>query len=328
MQAPVFDLMALADATRIVRRHLLPTPAYPWPRLAEAVGAEVWVKHENHTPTGAFKVRGGLVLAAGVAAEHPGTHLVSATRGNHGQSLAYAARAYGLEATVVVPEGNDPDQNAAMRGFGAEVVVAGHDYQAAREHSLQLAERLGGLAVPPYHPTLVRGVATYAQELFETVREAGGLDAVFVPIGMGSGASALITVRDLLGLDTEVVGVVSAGAPAYALSVAAGHVVSTERAETIADGVATRSPDPDALAVIAAGVSEIVQVDDDAVRSAIRLLYAATHQIAEGAGAIGLAGLMAAPERHRGKRVAVVHSGGNISAARIAGILAAQEVPV
>ena len=317
----LFDRAGLAEATAVVRRHFAATPAYPWPQLAEATGTQVWVKHENHTPTGAFKVRGGLVLAESLVREGYGGALVTATRGNHGQSLAYAARAYGLTATIVVPEGNDPDQNAAMTAFGATVVVAGHDFQAAREHADTLAEESGARPVPPYHPTLVRGVATYALELFDAVQ--GPLDAVFVPVGMGSGISGLIAVRDLLGLSTRIVGVVSAGAPAYALSVAAGRVVTTERADTIADGVATRSPHPEALDVIMAGAHEIVQVDDDALRAAVRLLYRCTHQVAEGAGAIGLAGLLARRDEYAGAGVAVVRSGGNISAARLVEILGA-----
>ncbi|MFI7586750.1 threonine dehydratase [Spongisporangium articulatum] len=323
----MFDAQELARATEVVRRHVPVTPTYAWPRLAEATGAHVWVKHENHTPTGAFKVRGGLVLADELVAGGFSGSLVSATRGNHGQSLSYAARAYGLEATIVVPEGNDPDQNAAMRAFGARVVVHGHDFQASREHAAALAEQTGGLLVQPYQPALVRGVATYAAELFDAVAAAGvRLRTVFVPIGMGSGASGVIGVRDLLGLDTEVVGVVSSGAPAYALSLAAGHVVSTNTAVTIADGVATRSPDPLAFSVIAAGIARIVQVDDDAVRRAVRLLYDGTHQVAEGAGAIALAGLVAeieaTPGRHQGADVGIVLSGSNLSAPRLAEILA------
>jgi threonine dehydratase len=225
---------------------------------------------------------------------------------------------WGLAATIVVPEGNDPDQNAAMAAFGAQVVVHGHDYQAAREHAEQLARQSGARVIGPYGPALVRGVATYARELFDA---AGPLDAVFVPIGMGSGVCGLITVRDLLGLPTRIIGVVSTGAPAYALSVAAGKVVTTERADTIADGVATRSPSPEALGVIAAGVHEILQVDDDAVRHAIRLIYRCTHQVAEGAGALGLAGLLVRRSEYADADVAVVLSGGNISTPRLVEIL-------
>ena len=318
-----FDRAGLDAATAVVRRHMPPTPTHAWPLLAELTGAQVVVKHENHTPTGAFKVRGGLVLADELVRGGFGGALVTATRGNHGQSLAFAGRAYGLRGTIVGPKGYDPVQNAAMTGFGATVVVAGRDFQAAREHAAELAQRSGARAVPPFHPALVRGVATYALELFEVVRQP--LDAVFVPIGMGSGSCGLIAVRDLLGLRTRIVGVVSAGAPAYALSLAAGHVVGTERADTIADGVATRSPDPDAFAALRAGVHEIVQVDDDAVRSAMRQLYRCTHQVAEGAGAIGLAGLMSRRAEYAGAQVGVVLSGANISAARLVEVLGAAD---
>jgi threonine dehydratase len=316
----LFDTAALQDATRIVRKHLPPTPQYRWPLLAEATGAEVWVKHENHTPTAAFKVRGGLVLMDGRHAAGLDGPVVTATRGNHGQSLALAGRAYGIDVRIVVPEGNDPDQNDSMRAFGAEVIVHGRDFQVAREHAAELAGRTGGTLIPVFHPDLVRGVATYAAELFDA---AGELDAVYVPIGMGSGICGLITVRDLLGLRTRIIGVVAAGAPAYALSFAAGRVVSTETADTFADGVATRSPDPAALEIILAGATDVLQVSDDQIRAALRLMYRATHNVAEGAGAVALAGLMSDRDRHAGGRIGVVLSGGNVSGARLAAALTA-----
>ena len=320
---PLFDRAGLDDATRIVRAHVPPTPQYPWPLLAEEVGAQTWVKHENHTPTSAFKIRGGLVLLDGLRRSGFAGPLVSATRGNHGQSLSLAGRLHGIPVTIVVPEGNDPDQNAAMRGFGAEVIVHGHDFQAAREYAAELAAERDGMNVPTFHPELVRGVATYAKELFD---EAGELDAVYVPIGMGSGICGLIGVRDQLGLRTEIVGVVASGAPTYALSFAAGRPVSTERADTFADGVATRSPDPAALEVILAGAADVVQVDDDAILDALRLLYRTTHNTAEGAGAVALAGLLARRDRHRGGRVGVVLSGGNLATHRLAAVLSAAVV--
>jgi threonine dehydratase len=321
---PLFDRAALDDAVRTVRAHVPPTPQYRWPLLARATGCEVWVKHENHTPTTAFKVRGGLVLLADLERRGVTGPLLTATRGNHGQSLAMAGRLYRRPVTIVVPEVNDPDQNAAMRAHGADVVVHGHDYQAAREESIRLAEERGGLLVPPYHPQLTRGVATYAAELFDA---AGELDAVYVPIGMGSGICGLITVRDLLGLRTEIVGVVAAGAPAYALSFAAGRPISTERVDTFADGVATRSPDPAALEIIQAGAAGVVQVADEEIRAAMQLLFRATHNVAEGAGAVALAGLVREAAARRGQRVGVVLTGGNISAARLRALLA-EDVPV
>lgn len=316
---PLFDRTGLDDALTLVRRHLPPTPQYAWPRLSGVTGCETWVKHENHTPVGAFKVRGGLVFTAGLAAAGFTGPVVTATRGNHGQSIALSTRAHGLQAVIVVPEGNDPDQDAAMRALGAEVVVHGRDFQEAREHSQRLAAEREGLLLPPFHPELVRGVATYAAELFAA---AGDLDAVYAPIGMGSGICGLITVRDLLGLRTQIIGVVAAGAPAYALSFAAGRPVATDTADTFADGVATRSPDPAALDVILAGAADVLTVTDDEIRDALRLLWTTTHNVAEGAGAVALAGLLARRDRHRGGRVGVVLSGGNISAARLAPVLA------
>jgi threonine dehydratase len=315
---PMFTAEGLAAARDVVLPFVPPTPQYAWPLLREQLGCEVWVKHENHTPTGAFKIRGGLVLLASFGAGRP-EHLVSATRGNHGQSIAMAGRLHGVRVTIVVPEGNDPDQDAAIRGHGAELVVAGHDFQVAREHAARIGERDGAWPVPVFHPELVRGVATYAAELFDA---AGELDAVYVPVGMGSGICGLITARDVLGLRTEIVGVVAAGAPAYALSFAAGRPVSTARADTIADGVATRSPDPAALDVVLAGAADVIQVQDDEIRAAMLMLHRCTHNTAEGAGAVALAGLVAQREQRRGQRVGVVLSGGNITAARLAEVLA------
>jgi len=314
----LFDKAGLDDAMAVVRRHLPPTPQYRWPQLAEATGTEVWVKHENHTPVGAFKVRGGLVLLDGMKRAGTLRHIVTATRGNHGQSLAMSGAAHGVPVTIVVPEGNDPDQNAAMRSHGADLVTFGRDFQAAREHAAKLAEELDGWFLGPFHPELVRGVATYAVELFDAV---GELDAVYVPIGMGSGCCGLITVRDLLGLRTEIVGVVAAAAPAYALSFAAGTVVTTDSADTFADGVATRVPDEEAVDIIRAGAHDVLQVGENAIAEAARLLYRTTHNVAEGAGAVALAGLLADAERRRGQRVGVVLSGGNIAPARLARLL-------
>jgi threonine dehydratase len=287
-----------------------PTAQYRWPLLGEAVGAEVWVTHENQTPTGAFKVRGGLVYADRLRAERPQVRgIVSATRGNHGQSLAFAGAANGIAVTIVVPHGNSPDKNAAMRGFGADVIEHGHDFQAAREFSVDLAAERGLEAVPAFHPDLVLGVATYAAELFDAV---GDLDAVYVPVGMGTGIAGLIGIRDLLGLRTEIIGVVAAGAPATARSFAAGKVVETETADTFVDGVACRVPDASAIEIIVAGAARVVEVSEDAAAAAVRLLFATTHNAPEPAGAIALAGLLLEQEQQRGRRVAVVQSGGNI----------------
>jgi len=307
-----FSSEELAWATEVVGRWVPPTPQYVWPLLAHDLGAEVWVKHENHTPTGAFKVRGGLVYAERLRVERPGVRgIVSATRGNHGQSLAFAGRAAGIDVTIVVPNGNSPGKNAAMVGFGAELIVHGHDFQAAREHASVLGAELGLEIVPSYHPDLVLGVATYARELFDA---AGELDAVYVPVGMGSGVSGIIGVRDLLGLRTEVIGVVAEQAPATARSVAAGRVVSTEAANTFVDGVACRVPDPDAISVICAGASRVLTISEDDAAEAMRILFATTRNLAEPAGALALAGLLAERSWAAGKQVAVIQTGGNVDA--------------
>ena len=314
-----FTLTDLDRASEIVRRSVPATPAHRWPLLCEALGGDVWVKHENHTPTGAFKVRGGIVYVERLLRERPEARgLVSATRGNHGQSLAYAGGAAGLAVSICVPFGNSPGKNAAMRGFGATVVEVGHDYQAAREHAAALAAERGFEYVPPFHPDLVLGVATYARELFDAVAD---IDVVYVPVGMGTGASGLIGVRDLFGLPTEIVGVVSELAPASALSFAAGEVVSTEFADTFVDGVACRVPDPQAIETLVAGASRVVAVSEDATAAAMRLLFAATHNAPEPAGAISLAGALAERDRIAGKRVAVVQSGGNVDSAMFADVL-------
>lgn len=315
----------LAEATATVRRFMSPTPAYPWPLLAQAIGTEVWVKHEDATPTGAFKVRGGLVFAdrllRGPAAIDG---LVSATTGNHGQSLAFAGRAMGLAVTIVVPHGNSPEKNAAMRAFGATVVEHGHDFQAARDHSVELAEERSLMPAPPFHRDLVAGVATATAELFAT---AGELDAIFVPVGMGSGINAAMAVRDLLGAPTEVIGVTAAGAPAMARSFAASAAVSTESVATFADGVATRSPDPEALAGVLAGAADIVSVTDDEMAEAIRLLFRSTHHLSCGAGAAALAALVAQRDRWHGRRVAVIHTSSNIDTPLAATVLAGHTPP-
>ena len=260
----------LADATRIVAAHVPVTPAYRWPLLERVTGTPTWVKHENATPTGAFKVRGGLVFAERLTREAnavPG--LIAATRGNHGQSVAYAAREHGLPATIVVPEGNSPDKNASMAAFGADLVVYGRDFQESMEHARELAAERGLVFVPSFHPDLVAGVATGAAELHA---QAGPLDVIYVPVGLGSGVCAHLAVRDLLGAATEIVGVVADRAPAHALSFAAGRPVSTPDADTFVDGVATRTPVPEAVAAMVAGVARFVRVSEEDAADAMRIL--------------------------------------------------------
>ena len=314
-----FDIDDLARATEIVRRHVPPTPQYEWPLLNEVAGSTVVVKHENHTPVGAFKVRGGLVYMDRLVRERPEVSgVVSATRGNHGQSLAFAGRVHARSVTIFVPHGNSVEKNAAMRALGADVVDFGDDFQAARERSIEVASERGLEAVPPFHHDLVLGVATYARELFDG---AGALDTVYVPVGMGSGINALIAVRDLLGLDTEIVGVVSEQAPSTLLSFERGEVVATDTAATFVDGVATRSPDPESIAGIVAGTARVIAVPDAATAEAMRIIFRTTHNVAESAGAIGLAGLLSeAPER-RGARSAFVLCGGNVDTGQFRDVL-------
>ncbi len=302
----MFDLDGLEAASRIVARSMPPTPQYAWPLLAARTGTEIWIKHENHTPTGAFKVRGGLVYCHGLTAT---TDLISATRGNHGQSLAFAGARAGVAVTIVVPHGNSAEKNAAMRAFGATLVEYGRDFDEAREQAQHLAVERGLRMVPSFHPDLVRGVATYAAELFRAVAD---LHTVYVPIGMGSGICGLIRTRDLLGLATRIVGVVSTEAPAMALSFEQGRIVTTPTATTFADGMACRVPDPAALAMIRAGAERIVQVSDAEVAAAIAALWQDTHNLAEGAGAAAFAALMQERETMRGRRIAAILCGGNI----------------
>ncbi len=306
----MFDLAELERAHEVVRQAVAPTPAYAWPLLAERLGASVVVKHENHTPTGAFKVRGGLTYVDRLKRDEPhAAGLISATRGNHGQSLAFAGRRHGLPVTIYVPRGNSVEKNRAMAAFGARLIEHGDDFQEAREQAYRHAGREGLHIVPAFHRDLVLGVATYALELF---RAAADLDLLYVPIGQGSGICGCVQVRDLLGLKTEIVGVQSTLAPSYALSFAARTVVNTNSSNTLADGMATRSPDPDALAIILKGASRIVQVTDAEIAHAIRALWTDTHNLAEGAGAASLAAALQEKDRLKGKRVGLVLSGGNI----------------
>ncbi|HTU54582.1 MAG TPA: threonine dehydratase [Acetobacteraceae bacterium] len=305
-----FSAAELDAASALIQAHFPPTPQRPWPLLSALAGAEVWVKHENHAPTGAFKVRGGLVHLDRLRRADSGLRgVISATRGNHGQSLAYAGRAMGIAATVVVPEGNSAEKNRLMEGFGARLVVHGIDFEAARDEADRLAAAEDLVFVPSFHPDLVLGVATWALELF---RGAPSLDALYVPIGLGSGIAGAIGVRDLLGLATEIVGVQAAGADPYARSLAAGHGVVLNRADTLADGIAVRMPDESALAIIRGGAARIVTVTDDEIAAAVRVYWTATHNLAEGAGAAPLAALLKERTVQAGRRVGLVLSGGNI----------------
>lgn len=305
-------------AAAIIYRALTPSPQIHWPLLSQHCGTEVWVKHENHLPTGAFKVRGGLVFAEHLARDGTAKGVIAATRGNHGQSVAFAARRHGIAAVIVVPENNNPDKNRAMRAYGAELIEHGRDFDSAYEFAMALGEERGLTLFPSFHPVLLHGVGTYAVELLRAIAD---LDTVYVPIGLGSGICALIAARDALGLATKVVGVVATGADAYAQSFAAHEVRVTASADTMADGLAVRTPNPDALAMILAGAERIVAVTDDEIMEAMSMYFSATHNIAEGAGAAPLAALLRERERYHGERVGLVLSGGNIDAPSYARIL-------
>lgn len=315
----LFTLDELKAATAIVRTLVPPTPAYAWPLLGRRVGADVVVKHENHTPTGSFKARGGLVYVESL--RRSGSlpkGLVTATRGNHGQSVAIAASRLGLPATIVVPAGNSIEKNAAMVAFGGELVVAGRDFDESRAVAAQIQRARGYHFVPSFHRNLVVGVATYAYEL---LTEHPDLDVVYVPIGMGSGICGLITIRDLLRLKTEIVGVVAANAPAFALSFEAGLITATESARTFADGMACREPQAEPFEIIRRGAARIVTATEDEIAEAVRMLFTETHNAAEGAGAAPLAALLKEKERYQGKRAGVVLSGGNVDMSVFAQIL-------
>ena len=320
----MFDLAGLEQARAVVAAAMPPTPQYCWPGLCRQLGSEVWVKHENHTPIGAFKVRGGLVLLDELnrAGQLP-NRIITATRGNHGQSIPFAACRHGVPVTVFVPKGNSVEKNQAMLGWGAELVEFGNDFEDARLEAVRRAEAEGALIVQPFHPALVRGVATYALELFSAV---AALDAVYVPIGMGSGICGLIRTRDLLGLKTDIIGVVAANAPAMARSLAAGQVVATDSADTFADGLACRLPMAEPLAIVQQGAARVVEVGEAEIAEAMRTLFRVTHNVAEGAGAAALAALMQERTQQAGKRVGVILSGGNVDAAVFQAVLAG-EVP-
>ena len=306
----MFTRDELEDARKSVHQAFGGTPQYRWPLLGERTGAEVWVKHENHTPIGAFKVRGGLIHLEQVAKANKAPNgLITATRGNHGQSLAYAGRRFNIPVTIVVPHGNSTEKNAAMKALGARLIEHGEDFDTARVEAMRLAEAGGLYFAPSFHRDLVLGVATWALELFEA---APGLDALYVPIGMGSGICGAILARDLLGLKTEIVGVQSEGAPSYKLSFEAGRVIETNSAMTNADGLATRVPDPQAVAIINKGASRIITVSDEEIAAAVRAYWIDTHNLVEGAGAASLAGLMQERTRMLGRTVGLDLSGGNI----------------
>jgi threonine dehydratase len=304
------SLYEIEEAAALVYRHMPATPQYRWPLLDEASGIELWVKHENHTPVGAFKLRGGIVYMDWLRSERTDVRgVVAATRGNHGQSIGFGAKLAGLPAVIVVPHGNSREKNAAMLALGVELIEHGDDFQAASEFAETLALERGFVKVPSFHPLLVRGVTTYALEFFRGTPE---LDTVYVPVGMGSGICGMMAARDALGLKTKIVGVVSTGAPAYKLSFEAARKIEHAVTTALADGMACRVPSEDALNAMLAGAERIVAVSDAEVAAAMRLMLQATHNVAEGAGAA-----------MQGKRVGIVISGGNVDVDVFAAALAA-----
>jgi threonine dehydratase len=313
---PLPTLSEIEAAKALIRPHIRETPTYGWPLLEAGLGCELWLKHENHTPVGAFKIRGGLVYMDELKRQQPEVSgVIAATTGNHGQSIAFAARLNGLRAVIVVPHGNNPEKNAAMRSLGAELVEHGSEFQEALEYSRELAMKEGLHAVPSFHPWLVRGVATYGLEMFRSVAD---LDVVFVPIGLGSGFCGIAAAREALGLKTKIIGVVSEHAPAYALSFQQGQFVEQPSTTRVAEGVACKTPNQEALEHVMRHAHEIVTVNDEEAVSAMREIIQATHNIAEGAGALAYAALKKQREQWQGKRVACVLTGGNASLAMIA----------
>lgn len=316
---PLPNLTELEAGGDLLYRYMLPTPQYSWPLLNSRVGTEVWVKHENHTPIGNFKVRGGIVYMDRLRRMSPSlTGVVSATRGNYGQSIGFAAAKLGLRAVIVVPHGNSREKNAAMRALGVELIEEGEDFQAASEYADGLANERALHRVPNIHPLLEHGVGVYALEF---LRGAPKLDTIYVQTGLGSGICGVIAARNILGLQTEIIGVVSAHAPAYALSFSAGKVVSHPATTVLADGVACRTPDAGALGVMLSHVSRFVTVTDEEVAGAMRAFFHDTHNVAEGAGAMGLAALLREKEAMRNRRVGIVLSGGNVDSDVFANVL-------
>ena len=289
-----------------------------WPGLVEELGCEVWVKHENHTPLGAFKIRGGLVYMQKYISSGRSQGVVTASTGNHGQSIPYAAGLLGVKSVVVVPKNNSREKNSAMRSLGAELIETGYDFDSTKIKAEKIAKDRNLHMVPSFHKYLVQGVSTYGLEFFEA---AGELDAVYVPIGLGSGICGVMAIRDLLGLKTKIIGVVSKKANAYSLSFKSQQNIETSSAQTFAEGIAIRTPNENALKAIFAGVDHIVEVSDELIADSIRILFSTTHNVAEGAGAASLAGLMAERSKMKNKRVGVILCGGNIDAQKFAMIL-------
>ncbi len=321
--SPLSHLPSLADieaAAEVVYRDFPPTPQYRWALLSERLGTDCWLKHENHTPVGAFKIRGGLTYFDQLAQRGAlPREVVSATRGNHGQSMGWAARRHGVACTIVVPRGNSVEKNAAMRALGVTLIEHGSDFQEAREHAMELAAGRGAHMVPSFHADLLRGVSTYWWEFLRAVPQ---LDVVYVPIGQGSGACSAIAAKLALGHGVRIVGVVSAHATTYADSLAAGRVVEAPVTTELADGMACRVADPEALAILAPHIDHIVQVSDAEVAAAMHAIYTDTHNVAEGAGAAALAAALQERAALAGLAVGLALTGGNVDAPVFSRVLA------
>jgi threonine dehydratase len=314
-----FSTDEVAAAQRTVYAVVAPTPQYAWPLLEQRLGMKVWVKHENHTPAGAFKVRGGLTYLETIAGKV--AEVVSATRGNHGQSVGFAARRHGMRATIVVPHGNSAEKNAAMRALGVSLIEHGQDFQAAREFAIGMAQDSGMHMIPSFHRDLVRGVMTYWVEFFESFAPGDAPEVVFVPIGQGSGFCAAAAARAHTGAKSKLIGVVSAHATAYMDSFRSGKPVEAPVTTVLADGMACRAPDAQALEIVMREADDVICVTDEEVANAMRVIFADTHNVAEGAGAASLAAAIQQRERWAGKSVGTTLSGGNVDTAMFAGVL-------
>jgi len=318
-----FSSGAIESAQRVVYAAMPPTPQYAWPLLQERLGMPVWVKHENHTPAGAFKVRGGLVYFEQLARAQPRpAGVIAATRGNHGQSVGWGARKYGMDATVVVPHGNSVEKNAAMRALGVQLIEHGEDFQAAREFAIGLAAERGLHMVPSFDRSLVLGVATCWIEFFQSFAPGDAPAVVYVPIGLGSGFGAAAAARAHTGARSKLVGVVSAHATTYLESFRQRKVVASPVTTQLADGMACRVAEEEALAIVLREAEDIVAVTDDEVAEAMRILFTDTHNVAEGAGAAGLAAAIRLRSRWGGAAVGVALSGGNVDREVFARVLA------
>ncbi|MBR72407.1 MAG: hypothetical protein CMM30_05635 [Rhodospirillaceae bacterium] len=303
------SLSEIQDAAKVIYKVMQPTPELVWPLLSEFSGAEVWVKHENFTPIGAFKLRGGLTYLDFISKNPEIKKIITATRGNHGQSIAFSATLYGIEAEIIVPNGNSSIKNSAIKNYGAKLIEHGKDFQDALEYAESKAKQTNIHLIPSYHRLLVAGVATYALEFFIAAKN---LDTIYVPIGLGSGICGVISVRDAMGLKTRIVGVVSKNAPAYANSFKSKRMVSTKHADTIADGLACRMPNAEAFEHIMAGVERIITVSETDIINAIGTYFSYTKNVAEGAAAAALAALLQEKPRIKGKKIGLILSGSNI----------------